>query len=39
MNHAPVWQTIPATAILCCVGSLIAKAFIYRLRTGVWDMD
>ena len=39
MNHAPVWQTIPALAILCCVGGLIAKAFTYRLRTGGWDMD
>jgi hypothetical protein len=39
MTHAPVWQTIPALAILFCVGSLIAKAFIYRLRSGGWDMD
>jgi hypothetical protein len=39
LNHAPVWQTIPVLAILVCVGSLIAKAFIYRLRSGGWDMD
>ena len=39
MNHAPVWQTIPAMASFICVGSLIGKAFIYGLRSGGWDID
>jgi hypothetical protein len=39
MNQAPVWQTIPVLAIIACVGSLIGKVFIYRFRSGGWDMD
>jgi hypothetical protein len=39
LNHAPVWQTIPAVAISVCLGRLITSAIIYRLNSGGWDMD
>jgi hypothetical protein len=39
LNHAPVWQRAMASGISFCLVGFVSKVVIFRLRTGVWDMD